>query len=215
MAKKTKEIKIPAMPIETMVVTIEGDSDLILNRMSRRSRQDLLDKQAGRPKNTDARNDWEDAATALHWNVPLEGEISTEEDFAGLFEKGQPCISAFGFGKTLAQTVSRFGFDAKGTEFAANVQVVAKNGLIPIKYAEHHLDEKLIPSNTLARTPVRSLQNRFVGWSADITFKYVDNGKFSIDQILQIVQYAGFGIGIGAARTEGNGRYHIVGARGE
>ena len=212
MTKKTKEIKIPAMPIETVVVTIEGDSDLILNRMSRRNRQDMLDKQAGRPKNTDAHNDWDDAANALHWNIPIEGTVETEEDYALLFEKGTPCMSAFGLGKSLGQTVSRFGFDAKGTEFSANVQIIADNGLIPIRYSEHFLDEKLLPSNTMARTPVRSLQNRFVGWSADITFKYIDNGKFTIDQILQIIQYAGFGIGIGAGRTSGYGRYHIAGA---
>ena len=212
MAKKVvKEIKIPPMPIETMVVTIEGDSDLIINKMNRRNKQDQLDKQGNRPKNTDAHNDWEDAATAVHWDIPV-GDVETEEDYDLLFKNGTPCISAFGLTKSLGATVSRFGFDGKGTEFVANVQIFAKDGLIPIKYAEHRLEEKLIPSNTIARTPVRSLQNIFSGWSADITVKYVNNGKFSVDQIIQVFQYAGFGIGVGSGRTSGYGRYHIAGA---
>lgn len=212
MAKKVKEISINAMPIDTIIVTLQGDSDLILNRMCRRNRQDLLDKQAGRPKNTDAHNDWEDAATSLHWLNPI-GEVKSEEDFNALFENNSPCISAFGLVKSFSQTVSRFGFDAKGTEFAANVQVIAHNNLIPIRFAEHHLDEKLLPSNTMARTPVRSLQNRFSGWTAEIEVKYVDNGKFTVDQIIQIIQYAGFGIGIGAGRSSGYGRYHVADVR--
>ena len=108
--------------------------------------------------------------------------------------------------------MTRFGLDSKGTTFTANVQVTAEDGLIPIEYVEHVLDEKLLPSNTVARTPVRSLQNRFIGWSAVITIKYVDNGQFSLEQILQIIGLSGFGIGIGSGRTTGYGRYHIESA---
>lgn len=212
MAKKeVKEIKIPQIPVNTIQVRITGDSDLILNRMNRRNKQDMLDKQANRPKNTEAHNDWEDAATALHWNIPV-GEIETEEDYAWLFDNGKPCISAFGLLKTFGQTVTRFGLDSKGTIFTANVQVTAKDGLIPIEYTEHVLDEKLIPTNTQARTPVRSLQNRFLGWSAVLTIQYIDNGQFSLEQILQIIGLSGFGIGIGSGKTTGYGRYHIESA---
>jgi hypothetical protein len=208
---KTKTINIPAIPVNKVHVRIAGDTDLIINKMDRRTKDDLLRKQSGKPKITDPHNDWEDAATSIHWNIPV-GDIKTEDDFNELFEKGKPCISAFGLQKALSQAVSRFGLDAKGTVFNANVQVFAENGLIPVDFKERFLDEDIIPSNTLAKTPVRQFHNRFVGWTADIVIRYVDNGQLTLEQILQIVGLAGVGIGVGSGKSSGFGRFHIASA---
>ena len=61
--------------------------------------------------------------------------------------------------------------------------------------------------------PVLSRQNRFCGWSADITVQYVDNGAFSLEQIIQVINLSGFSMGIGSGRTSGYGRYHVTGVR--
>lgn len=50
--------------------------------------------------------------------------------------------------------------------------------------------------------------NRFTGWSAEIELAYVDN-IYSIEQIVNIIQLAGFGCGIGSGRTSGYGRFHV------
>lgn len=210
--KETKEISIPPLALDTITVHIVGDSDLILNKMDERTKQDQLDKQSNRPKNKAPHNEWEDLATRLHWLNPIE-KVTSEEEFNDLFETNVPCISEFGLNKSFAATVIRFKLDKNSTAWNATVKVAAENGKVPIAFKERFVDEKLIPTNTISKVPVRAVQNRFRGWEADLKIQIADCGAFSIEQVMQVIGYAGFGIGIGSARSSGNGRYHITEAR--
>ena len=58
-------------------------------------------------------------------------------------------------------------------------------------------------------SPVLVRLNRFIGWSADIVVQYLDN-VYSEEQIINIVNLAGFGLGIGSGRTSGYGRYSVT-----
>ena len=172
----SKEIKIEVKPItiNTTVIQIVGDSDLILNKMDAPTTRTL----------TDQRKDLENNA---------------------------PCISAFGLKKSFGQAVVRNGIDKYATKFDACMNIVAENNLVPISFVEHHIDEKLMSPKRGA--PVLVKQNRFTGWSAEITIQYLDDGAFSLEQIIQVINYAGFSMGIGSGRTSGYGRYHIVGVK--
>ena len=88
----------------------------------------------------------------------------------------------------------------------AIVNIIAKNHLIPITFAEHWLDTKLIPAKK--GCPVLSTQNCFSGWKATFTVQFRDN-VYSAEQIASIINLAGFGLGIGSGRSSGFGRYHI------
>ena len=94
------------------------------------------------------------------------------------------------------------------TKFMACVNILATGNLVPIKFAEHHRDEKLMSPKK--RAPVLALLNRFVGWSATFEISFVENA-YSLEQIVQIINLAGFGLGIGSGRSSGYGRYHVVG----
>ena len=97
------------------------------------------------------------------------------------------------------------------TKFNASVNVVGQgDNLVPIKFAEHHVDEKLMSPKKGA--PVLVRLNRFSGWSADITISFVDTA-YSMEQIINIVNLAGFGLGIGSGRSSGYGRYKVVGVK--
>lgn len=96
--------------------------------------------------------------------------------------------------------------DKYKTKFDASVNVFASGGLVPIVFSEHYIDDKLMSPKKGA--PILVYLNRFVGWRADIEIGYVDN-VYSLEQIVNIVNLAGFGIGIGSGRTSGYGRYHI------
>ena len=86
------------------------------------------------------------------------------------------------------------------------MNIVAKNNLVPIKYTEHYIDEKLMSPKK--GSPVLVHLNRFAGWSATFTVSFMEN-VYSAEQILNIINIAGFGIGIGSGRSSGYGRYHI------
>ena len=84
--------------------------------------------------------------------------------------------------------------------------MVDKSGLVPIKFSEHSIDEKLMSPKK--GSPVLVHLNRFTGWSATFTISYMEN-VYSAEQIINIINIAGFGLGIGSGRTRGFGRYHV------
>ena len=204
MKKETIEIK--NIGVRTMEVTIAGDGDLVLNKMNDITTKQLLDKQANKAKSTESPNEWEAIITSMHWRDGKPTDLS-EKGLADALVTNCPCISAFALKKSFGDAVVRNEIDKYKTKFDASVNVIAHGGLVPITFVEHYIDEKLIP--TKKGTPVRSLQNRFSGWGATFTLQFMEK-VYSAEQILNIVNLAGFGLGIGSGRSSGFGRYHIV-----
>ena len=203
-----KVITIKPIEINSMTITIEGDSDLILNRMNKRTVEMLTDQRKDKGKTIRDVNVWEDVITSMHWRDPLPDQYD-EKTLERLLKENAPCISAFGLKKSFGQAVVRNEIDKYATKFDASVNIVAPGNLIPITFAEHYVDEKLMSPKRGA--PVLSRQNRFVGWKAKFTVQYMGGGSYSAEQIVQVINLAGFGLGIGSGRSSGYGRYHVVG----
>lgn len=209
MAKEEKTIVVKPIEKHTMKVTIAGDSDLILNAMNRRTIQMLTDERNDKGKTIREANKWEDIITAIHWRDPLPEGDYTEKTLLDLLKKNAPCISAFGLKKSFGQAVVRNGVDTYSTKFDANVNIIAPGNLVPIEFTEHYVDEKLMSPKRGA--PVLTRQNRFSGWTSTITVQYMGGGNYSAEQIVNIINLAGFGLGIGSGRSSGFGRYHVEG----
>lgn len=196
---------IPSICTKEMAITISGDGTLILNKMNDVTTRNLLDEQSNKAKDTAAPNPWEAIITSMHWRDGKPTDFSE----AGLREAlmhNAPCISAFALKKSFGDSVVRNEIDKYKTKFDANVNVIARNNLVPITFAEHWLDTKLIP--TRKGSQVLSTQNCFSGWKATFTVQFRDN-IYSAEQIASIINLAGFGLGIGSGRSSGFGRYHI------
>ena len=205
MTKKTIELK--AIAPKTMTVVIEGTSDLILNKMNAHTVRTLTSERKDKAKNLDKPNEWEQIITSIQWLNGTPTEFS-EEGIKRAFVENKPCLSAFGLKKSFGEAVVRNEIDKYKTKFDANVNIVAPNGLVPITFEEWTVDEKLMSPKKGA--PVLTKLNRFMKWQAEITIQFLDN-VYSDEQILNIVNLAGFGIGIGSGRSSGYGRYHVVG----
>lgn len=202
-------IELTNVSAKTKIVKLEivGDSDLVLNKMNDTVKRQLSDKRKGKAKELEEPNIWEGITTAIHWHnsLPTDMEYS-EEGLQELLTNNAPCISCFGLKKSFGEAVVRNEIDKYKTKFDANVNVVGRNNLAPIKFAQHHIDEKLMSPKK--GSPVLVYLNRFEGWSAEIEIQYLEN-VYSLEQIINIVNLAGFGIGIGSGRTSGYGRYHV------
>ena len=212
MAKKVveKTIEVQAINPKRIIVTIEGDSDLILNKMNDVSTRQLTDQRKDKAKNLEKPNEWEMIITAMHWLNGKPEEFS-EKALCDALKKNAPCLTAFGLKKSFGQAVVRNEIDTYATKFDASVNVIGKgDGLVPISFVEHHVDEKLMSPKRGA--PVLVRLNRFSGWKADIEVSYIDN-VYGEDQIVNIINLAGFGIGIGSGRSSGYGRYHVTNVR--
>ena len=209
MAKKVveKTIEIQEIKPKKIIVSIEGDSDLILNKMNDVSTRQLTDIRKDKAKSLEKPNEWEQIITSIHWLNGKPNEFS-EKSLVAALKNNAPCITAFGLKKSFGQAVVRNEIDTYATKFDASVNILGKgDGLVPIKFVEHHVDEKLMSPKRGA--PVLVRLNRFSGWSADVEVSFMDN-VYGVDQLVNVINLAGFGIGIGSGRSSGYGRYHVT-----
>lgn len=198
-------IELKPLGIKTMNVTIVGDGDLILNKMNDVVAKQLTDARKDKAKSTQKPNEWEAIITSIHW---LNGKPTdfTETGLQEALHNNTPCITAFALKKSFGDAVVRNEIDKYKTKFDASVNIIAKGGLVPVSFAEHTLDEKLMSPKKGA--PVLVRLNRFSGWSATFTVQFMEN-VYSAEQIVNIINLAGFGLGIGSGRSSGYGRYHV------
>ena len=195
--------------IKRAQITIVGDSDLVLNQMNARNIRTLIapDRKAIREQP----NIWEDLITAIHWRDPLPMQDtyteSNEDMMKKLLAENAPCITTFGLKKSFGQTVVRTGMDKYSTSFDASLNVSAPNGLVPVKFAGWAYQDKLMSPKRGA--PIWVVLNHFMGWEATFQIDYME-GVYSRDKLIDIINLAGFCIGIGSGRTSGYGRYHVT-----
>ena len=210
MSKKEEVVEIEFKPIEpkTVEVTIVGDTDLILHKMNDVTTKQLTDARKDKAKDLTKPNEWEEIITAMHWLNGKPEEYSEEVLHDLLFGKDNaPCITAFGLKKSFGEALTRNKISTYSTEFRATVNVIGqKDNLVPIEFTEYHLDEKLMSPKKGA--PVLVKLNRFSGWRATFKISFLEN-VYSLEQIVNVINLAGFGIGIGSGRNSDYGRYHI------
>ena len=201
MTKNTIELK--PLGNKYMEVTIVGDGDLVLNKMNDVTAKALTDARKDKAKDTSKKNVWEEIITSMHW---LKGKPTdfSEQGLIDAMTNNAPCITGFGLKKSFGDAVVRNEIDKYKTKFDASVNVVGD--LHPITFSEHFVDEKLMSPKKGA--PVLVHLNRFNGWSCKFTISYMEN-VYSVEQIINIINMAGFGLGIGSGRSSGYGRYHV------
>ena len=202
---KTETIEIKRIDVKQVTVKIVGDGDLILNKMNDVSARQLTDQRKNKAKDLEVPNEWEQIITALHWRDGKPTDFS-EQGLIDALKNNAPCITAFGLKKSFGEAVVRNEIDKFKTKFDPSVNIIAKGNLIPIKFTEHYIDEKLM--SPVRGKPVLVRMNRFSGWSAEFTIQFTEN-VYSWEQIINIINLAGFGLGIGSGRTSGYGRYHV------
>lgn len=207
MAKEKIEVlEIKEVKPQTITVHIVGDTDLVLNKMNSVTTRQLVDARKDKAKKIETPNVWEEIITSIHWRDGDPADFS-EDGMRDALMNNAPCLTVFGLKKSFGEAVTRLGIDTYSTKFDASVNLLGSGGLVPITFAEWKLDEKLMSPKKGA--PVLVHLNRFSGWEADITLSYIDS-VYSTEQLVNIINLAGFGIGIGSGRRScGYGRYHI------
>ena len=207
--KKEREIVVEPVKVQTSTIYIEGDGDLVLNKMNARTVRDLTAARDGKKTVKQVPNIWEDIITSMHWRdgIPVEDTYAecSEELLQEMLRDNAPCITGFGLKKSFGQAVVRNEIDTYATKFDNAMNVV--NRLEPITFAAHTVDKSLMSPKRGA--PVLVYINRFSGWRSQVHISYTEN-VYSLDQIVNIINMAGFGLGIGSGRSSGYGRYHVV-----
>lgn len=214
------EFEIKPINFKNATICIRGVGDLVLNKMNASNTRQLIadDRKAQAIWEQQHKNRWEDIITAIHWRdpIPVRSDNSdglatnrdcSEEMFYEMLQDNAPCITAFGLKKSWGQAVVRQEIDKYSTKFDGAVNIIANNGLVPIKFAVTNIDERLMTPKRGA--PISTRLVHFMGWSAEIPIQYTTN-VYTESEIVTVINYAGFSLGIGSGRSSGYGRYEVV-----
>ena len=208
---KSQIIEVKPIEVKNAQVFIIGDSDLILNKVNARYERELRDIDMGNKTVKETPNMWEDIITAVKWNIPYPTQDTykemDEETYKYMIQNGKPCISSYGLWKSIGDAVVRNEIDTYATKIKNAVNIIATDNSIPIGFSEAYVDSRVMPLKKGGHTITKL--NRFTGWSCNFTIRYTEN-VYTLNQIINFINLAGFGLGIGSGRSSGYGRYHIV-----
>ncbi len=214
-ASKTTEI-IEIKPIENKTVTIriEGDTPLIMHAWSEKAKRMMLEAQTGKSKGKkkELRNPVDDFIRSMYWLTPMP-EDGTEESFEAAIENG----ARFGFPLTAFKQASisaayRMGWVKNQMELRGAFFIEGdENGLIEIHSDKPIMREDMVKIG-MGTADLR-YRGEFRNWYADLTITYNASGKFSLENIINIINAGGSVCGVGEWRVEKDGqygRYHVA-----
>lgn len=184
----TTAIQIPAPNVQMMTVKIKGTNPLIFNKWSQKAIQMIQDKQAKRAKSTTKKE-------ARDPKAEYEGSYYRDENGKIAFPALSIKQSLIGACRSLSSVPM--------TMIRGSVFVVGDSlGMIPVTYKSERMRTDMVKigmgtSDIRYRGEVSDWSMQFiVKWNADV---------LSAEQVLNLIQIAGFSQGLGEWRVERNG----------
>ena len=195
-ARQSKEesLTLKALSIEQMSVSVKGISPLIMHKWSEKAIKMMLDKQMKKAvKGREKKNPKEDVEACTYRDS--DGDVCIPSN---MFK--QAIVGAVRNVEGLTMTIVRGALFVTGD----------KDGNIKLKYGE------MVPRQDMVRVSMGSADIRFRpefrDWSATMTIQY-NPQVISAEQIINLVNLAGFSVGICEWRPEKNGdfgRFQVV-----
>lgn len=200
-AKKTDTaIELPRLNIQLMEVTVIGDSPLIVHAWSQKSKTEMLDKQLKRAKGAKpAKDPVADFEASLYRLGDGYGFPSVGFKVAAV----TACTSVAGITKVAARQAFHIlgeNIDVEG----AFEGTKARHNLVRIEGSEPQMREDMVKI-AMSTADIR-YRGEFPDWYAKLLVRYNAN-VLSESQILNILNTAGFGVGVGEWRPEKDGAY--------
>lgn len=191
-------IELPRLNIKLLQVMLIGDAPLICHAWSEKAKRQMLDKQMKKAKQAkEAKSPEADFMESLYWltEKPAEPSFDTPAD-------------------------ARFGFPAVGFKAAAvsacrfvdGVKMTEMRGAFHIMGDMVEIIGRPTPREDMVRVGMGTADIRYRGefreWSAAINIRYNTNA-LSAEQIVNLFNVAGFGVGVGEWRPERDGSFGL------
>ena len=220
MAKTTEIMEIKPIDMKIVEVTIVGDTPLIMHAWSEKAKRMMLEAQQGKSKGKkkEAKNPVDDFIQSLYWisGKPELSDNASEEECEIAFENAIKNGASFGFPvSAIKQAAISAAFRMGWSKDKASLRGVFfiesdYNDMVLIK------SDKPIMREDMVRIGMGTADLRYRGelrnWSATFRIKYNANGKYSLENIINIINAGGVVCGIGEWRPEKDGQfgtYHI------
>lgn len=193
------------------IVKIEGTSPLIVHNWTKKAMQEMLDKQTKKTKTSGktAKDPWEDFIDSLYW---IEGypEAYTEEAFEAAVASGARWgfpVTAFKQGACVSSSRNELGIQGTKIKSAFMIDGIGPNQVAEIKGSVPVMRQDMVRVGGISKTADIRFRGMFTDWHMDLNVRYNLNGAISFEQIINLINLAGFTCGIGEWRPEKNGTY--------
>lgn len=202
MATAELTLQIPKIDVRQMQVRLVGDSPLICHAWSEKAIRQMLDKQMKKAKTAkEAKDPFADYVESLYWLSDKPAKPTSKDVAKGKF--GMPCV-AF---KAAAVGACRFSDGIKMTEARGAFHVVGEFAQID---GTPKMREDMVRVG-MGTADIR-FRGEFAPWAVDLVVSY-NGAALSAEQIVNLFNIAGFGVGVGEWRPEKNGsygRFHVA-----
>jgi hypothetical protein len=184
-ASTTTTVTLPPLKIETVNVTLVGDTPLIVHRWSEKAKKQMLDKQM---KKATAGKEAKDPERDFRESLYVLEDGSYGFPIIGFKAAAVTACTSIG---SMTKVAARQAFHVDG-EFAV------------IEGSEPSMREDMVRIS-MGVADIR-YRGEFRDWFTTIAVKYNAN-VMSAEQILNLMQTAGFAVGVGEWRPEKDGQY--------
>jgi hypothetical protein len=191
----TKTVELPRPDIRTLLVRVVGDTSLIVHNWSVKAKKEILDAQQGKAKSGK--------------KAPKDPEAECKAALY-LTRDGKPGIQASAFKMAMVRAAN----DAQLTMTEARRMCFVCGDIIPVN-GKWKMREDMVRN----KTGVADIRFRpeFVDWSVDLEIRY-NSGITTVERILNMLNIAGFSVGVAEWRPERNGphgTFHVQEGKGK
>lgn len=210
--KKTETINLLPLKKERYIITITGDTPLIIHSWGEKAKKEMLDKQmkVTKTKGKDIRNPFAEFLDALYWITDRPAE-DTEESFYEAVKNG----AKFGFPVTGIKQATQSTLYRLG---AIPNQMLVRGAFFIKGYGKHQLAEIITPEppecvedmvkiGSVSKVSDLRYRPYFNNWQMKLEVEYTVNSQITFEQIVNGIEYAGAMNGIGEWRIERDGPY--------
>ena len=213
MASKKEVVAVKPVELAEVVIRIKGITPLIEHCWSEKAKKEMLDKQMGtqdKAKKRDFKNPVEDFIRSMYWITPMPTDF-TEEGYLEAINGG----ARFGFPVTgIKQSAISGAYRKKWVPdkmtlrgaFFIKPDAIAHDGT---EVVEIFSDVPVMREDNVKvgmGTADLRYRGEFRNWYADLKISYDANGIYTIQDIVNYLNAAGFSVGIGEWRPERDGQ---------
>lgn len=212
--KKTEVIEIKPIEMQSVQLTIVGDTPLIMHAWSEKAKKQMLDAQMGvsKGKQKERKSPVQDFIDSMYWLTEKPTGGDSEEEKQLLFLQAVQKGARFGFPVTALKQAAisasfRKGWSKDKMSLRGSFFIDGGCGeFMEIKSSDPPVMREDMVRVGLGTADLR-YRGEFSNWSATFKLKYDVNGQYPLSAIINMINAGGTTCGIGEWRPERDGMF--------